>query len=215
MPPDSPLLLGRHGSHFTRLVRIVAAEAGVDLAFQSVPDLRSLDPAAYGGNPGLKLPTLIIGEERIFGAITICRRIVGRSHAAFDPIWPEAMSPAMQNAWELLSQAMLTQVQLVFGVTISGLPLDHPFFIKAARGLDGTLAWLDERLPGLLAEPSSSASLFEAALFCQLDHLRFRPTAELAERPALERFRQAFGARPSALATPYGPDGAAAKDASR
>ena len=198
-----PQLFGRSGSHFTRLARIVAIEAGVDLDFRVIPDFKSLEPEVYGGNPGLKLPTLVVGGERIFGSVTICRRLVDASPGGFTLTWPEAMSPALQSAWEVLTQAMLGQVQLVFGVTAAGLPADNLFFVKAARGLDGSMAWLDERLPDLLAELPPGLSLFEVALFCQLEHLRFRPTAGLPDRAALEAFRMRFGARPSTLATPF------------
>ena len=199
-----PQLFGRNGSHFTRLVRMVAFEAGVDLDFQVIGDIQGLDPADYGGHPGLKFPVLVRGEERTFGALTICRRIVEAAPRECRILWPEAMDPALQNAWELLSHAMLAQVQLVFGIAITGLPADHAYIVKAERGLDGTMAWLNARLPQLLAaRPADQLSLFEIALYCQWEHLRFRPTVTLDGHDNLAAFSEAFGARPSALATPY------------
>lgn len=202
-----PQLFGRSGSHFTRLARMIALEAGAELNFETIADMRSLDPADYGGHPGLKMPVLIEGETRTFGAVTICRRLAGSAPGGAAVIWPEAMDPELQNAWELLSGAMLAQVELVFGVAVTGLPADHLFFVKAARGLEGAMAWLDGRLPDLLARmPADGLSLFEVALYCQLEHLRFRPTVPLGAWPNLEAFRLIFGARPSALATPYSLD---------
>lgn len=199
-----PQLFGRSGSHFTRLVRIVALEAGVDLEFKIIDDFRSLDPAEYGGHPGLKLPTLVDGETRTFGAVTICRRLVEAAPEPAPIVWPEAMTPELQNAWELLSHAMLAQVQLVFGIIGTGLPADHLYCVKAAEGLQGSMTWLDERLlPLMAALPANGVSLFEAGLFCQLEHLSFRPTIPIAIGPRLEAFRETFAARPSALATPY------------
>jgi glutathione S-transferase len=198
-----PQLFGRRGSLFTRLARMVAIEAGVELDFRVIADFKSLEPEVYGGNPALKLPTLVVDGMEIFGSTTICRHLVAASPTGFAMTWPEAMSPALQNGWELLSQAMINQVQLVFGVTVTGLPADHLFFVKAAEGMDGAMAWLDERLGDLLAELPAGLSLFEAALFCQLEHLRFRPTAGLPERANLEAFRVGFASRPSALATPF------------
>lgn len=199
----TPQLFGRRGSHFTRLARMVAMEAGVDLDFRVIPDFRSLDAELYGGNPALKLPTLVVDGAEVFGSTTICRRLAGLSPTGFALTWPEAMSPALQNAWELLSQAMTNQVQLVFGVTVTGLPADALFFVKATRGLDGAMAWIDEHLDALLADLPAGLSLFELALFCQLEHLRFRPTAGLPERANLETFRAGFATRPSARATPF------------
>ena len=66
------------------------------------------------------------------------------------------------------------------------------------------MAWLNARLPELLAaRPAGQPSLFEIALYCQWEHLRFRPTVPLGDYDNLAAFSNAFGDRPSALATPY------------
>lgn len=205
-----PQLFGRSASHFTRLARMVALEAGVDFDFRVIPDFQSLDVKVYGGHPGLKFPTLIVDGQPVYGSTTICRRLVAASPTGFTLTWPETTSLDLQNAWELLSQAMLSQVELVIGVTVSGLPADALIFAKAAKGLDGDMAWLDERLDDLLADLPPGLSLFEVALFCLLEHLRFRPAVRLPERANLEAFRVRFGARPSALATPFVLDAPAA-----
>jgi glutathione S-transferase len=197
-------LVGRSTSHFTRLVRIVAFEAEVELTFRPIFDLKSLDPADYGGHPGLKMPTLRQGDDHTFGSIEICRRLVDASPVGLKLVWPEALPSSLRNAWELLTQAMQAQVQLAFGVSVCGLPADHIYFAKARQGLEGALAWIEERLDELVAdEPAADLSLFQAAAFCLLEHLQFRPTFELRGLPRLEALRQVFGARPSALATPY------------
>lgn len=211
MTLTAPRLFGRTGSHYTRLVRIVAYEAAVDLPLASVATLGSLDPADYGGHPGLKMPTLHDGGERVFGALEICRRVVAASPTGLSVVWPEALPSSLRNGWELLNQAMSAQVQLVMAVGVGDLPADHPFAAKTRRGLEGILAWLDDRLPELLAaEPPADLSLFQAALFCLLEHLLFRPTVEPPALTRLEAARQAFAARSSARATPYAVDSAAA-----
>ena len=202
----TPVLFGRSGSHYTRLVRIVAAEAGVDLPLTPIVNLGGLDPADYGGHPGLKMPTLHDGGERVFGALEICRRVVAASPTGLTVGWPETLPPDLRNGWELLGQAMQAQVQLVLGVSLGGLPADHPYVVKIRRGLEGVLAWLDDRLAELLAEePAADLSLFQAALFCLLEHLRFRPTFQPAALPRLDGLRAAFASRASAQATPYRP----------
>lgn len=197
-----PRLFGRSGSHFTRLARMVAIEAGVELDFRVIGDIKSLEAEAYGGHPALKLPALVSDEGEVFGTPTICRRIVEASPTGFTLTWPEAMSPDLQVAWELLHQAMLSQVQLAFGITVAGLPADHLFFVKAAKGLEGAMTWLDARLPGLLRQLPGGLSLFELALFCQLEHMAFRPTVPTGAWTTLETFRAGVALRPSAVATP-------------
>jgi glutathione S-transferase len=202
-----PRLFGRSGSHYTRLVRIVAYEAAVELPFQPIPDIRSHDPDVYGGHPGLKMPTLHDGGERVFGSLEICRRVVAASPTGLAVAWPEAFPAELRNAWELLSQAMLNQVQLAFGISVCGLPADHPFFEKARQGLAGILVWLEDRLPELTAlEPAGDLSLFQATLFCLIEHMRFRPTFEPPSLPRLEALAAEFGARSSARASPYALD---------
>lgn len=207
MSLTAPRLFGRSGSHYTRLARIVAYEAAVDLAFEPVPDIRGLDPAEFGGHPGLKIPTLHDGGEPVFGSLEICRRLVAASPVGLTVIWPEAFPAALRNGWELLSQGMQNQVQLAFGVSICGLPVEHPFFHKTRLGLQNILDWLEDRAPELLAaDPPGDLSLFQATLFCLLKHLTFRPTFEPAPLPRLRAASDAFARRASALATPYGMD---------
>ncbi len=210
MTLTAPRLFGRTGSHYTRLVRIVAYEAVVDLPLEPIADLGGQNPADFGGHPGLKMPTLHDGGERVFGALEICRRVVAASPTGLAVVWPEALPATLRNGWELLGQAMQAQVQLVMAVGVCGLPPDHPFAAKTRRGLEGILAWLDDRMPELLAEePAADLSLFQASLFCLLEHMNFRPTFDLPSHPRLEAARMAFAARSSAKATPYRPDSAA------
>jgi hypothetical protein len=46
-------------------------------------------------------------------------------------------------------------------------------------------------------------SVFEASLFCLIDHLAFRGTLEVEPYPSLVRFAQAFAARRCAKRTAY------------
>jgi hypothetical protein len=79
--------------------------------------------------------------------------------------------------------------------------------VRAASGLNGALAWLDDRLPDLLERlPLRELSLPEASLFCLVEHLAFRRTLETAESEALTACAQTFPQRPSTLATTYGFD---------
>lgn len=205
MSPTPPLLIGRSSSHFTRVVRIVAAELGVDCAFQPVYDLGSRDSADYGGNPAMKLPVLRLGAEAVFGTENICRTLIERFPADARVLLTEHLpGPAARNAQEMVWHAMAAQVQLVFGTQAAGLPAANLYFAKAAEGLVQVLAWLDEHVDAVLAAlPVRDISLFEVTLFCLLEHLDFRPSVGWAGHPRLQAFVAAFGQRPSARATGY------------
>jgi hypothetical protein len=100
---------------------------------------------------------------------------------------------------------MSAQVQIVFGTLVAGLPGDNLYFEKARAGFEGALTWLDAHLPeALQALPASrQLSLFEASLFCMIEHLHFRKTLPIEQHSTLEAFRKSFAMRPSAQSTQY------------
>lgn len=204
MTPSALRLYGRSGSHYTRVARIFAHEAEVDVDFAPV-SLLSTDPAAYGGHPALKLPLLQIGGEQLFGTENICRHVVGLSPRHLNVVWPEhGLSTRARNAQELVWHAMQAQVQLVLGLEIAGLAPENVYFAKALLGLDGALAWLDAAIAEVFDElPPTDLSLLEVTLFCLIEHLSFRPTIEVAGRANLVAFCDRFKERASAQATPY------------
>lgn len=208
MSPDPIRLFGRSSSHFTRVAAIVALELGVPCELVVVPDLASRDPADYGGHPALRVPTLAVGESRVFGAENICRRLVAIAGRSGEPRVVLAEHVDADLAWsaqELVWHAMSAQVQLVVGVVFSKLPPDALIFAKGAAGLRGALAWLDahaDEVIELLPKPRDT-SIFEVSLFCLVEHLGFRPTVPLEPYPRLRAFAASFATRASARATPY------------
>jgi glutathione S-transferase len=200
----SPTLLGRSSSHYTRLARIFAHEAGVNYRFEPIVDMTAGEARAYGDNPALKMPVLLVGGEPVLGAENICRWFAEHAIRPLEVVWPHDLEPlALRNAQELTWHAMQAQVQLVMGVQVAGLDPGNVYFAKAAAGLAGALGWLDAKLEDLLAMlPPRDISVLEAGLFCLVEHLRFRGGPP-GICPRLERFAETFGRRESALATPY------------
>ena len=70
-----PDLIGRQSSHYTRVVRLLAHELGVEVTLQPIRDLLSEDPAVFAGNPALKLPAVRLAGETIWGSQNACRAI--------------------------------------------------------------------------------------------------------------------------------------------
>lgn len=199
-------LIGRSSSHYTRLPRLFAEELGVAYEFVPIYDMTLTDPQIYAGNPALKLPILRRNGSMLCGAQNICRAIAEHAGTERRIVWPEELSDDLsRNGHELLSHAMAAQVQLVFGTVVAKLPADNLYFSKVRAGFEGCLAWLDAHLKQLLdALPATrELSMFEASLFCLVDHLTFRPTLPLDPYPALREFARAFGARESARRTEY------------
>lgn len=199
-------IVGRRSSHFTRMPLLFAEELGVALRVVPVHDMTALAPAAYAGNPALKLPILREGDVVLFGAQNICRAIAERASRPAHIVWPEDLRDVVsRNAQELVWHGMAAQVQLVLGTAVCKLPADNVYFTKARAGFEGALGWLEAHLEEVLAAlpPKRDLSLLEVSLFCLLDHLSFRPTVTLQACPALRRFAGEFAARPAARRTAY------------
>lgn len=198
-------IIGRQSSHYTRVVRMLALELGIDAPLAPILDLMSTDPAAYAGNPALKLPALRVGEDTVWGSQNACRllaRQIGGGEARVS--WPEdARTPLLMNAHEIVAHAMAAQVEVVFHEIVSKRPPDAASR-KRRESLLGCLAWLDAHLDAIRAQlPADRVAMFDLMLFCLLEHLPFRNPIDLSDMPALTAFATTFGARASAQATPY------------
>jgi glutathione S-transferase len=212
-------LVGRRSSLFTRVAMLFAEELAVPYEFVPIPDMTLLSPAAYAGNPALKLPILRMGpDDVLFGTENICREFVDRAEELgmqgrpLRIVWPEELRvDVSRNSQELVWHAMAAQVQLVMGSIVGGLPADDPFFAKSRVSLEGALRWLDGQLEDALRvlPVPHDLSLFEVTLFCLVEHLAFRPTVSLQSCGALLAFARDYGAKPAAQRTAFAFDIAA------
>jgi glutathione S-transferase len=199
-------IVGRSSSLFTRLPLIFAEELGVPYELVPIHDMTSQGPEVYAGNPALKLPILRTEGAVLFGALNICRAIEEGAQRPARIVWPEEMRSALsRNAQELVWHAMAAQVQLVFGTLVGRLPANNVYFTKARAGLEGSLQWLDSHLTNVMGEllTSRTLSVFEASLFCLVEHLVFRGTLEVEPYPSLLRFTREFSERQCAKRTAY------------
>lgn len=199
-------LVGRSSSHFTRLVAIVAHELGVPFELVPIYSLKSLEPADYGDNPALKLPTLRHGDTLLFGSEHICRALVALAAPGPRIVFPDELAtPLARNAQELTTHAMASQVNVVLATGLGGLALDNPYITKLTTSFRGALAWLDANLEQALAELPAprTTSLLEVGLFCLIEHLAFRETISAEPYPRLRAFAATFATRPSAQRTGY------------
>lgn len=198
-------IVGRQGSHYTRMVRMLAHELGVDYALQPIYDLLSEDPGVFGGNPALKLPAVRIGDTTVWGSQNACRAIArsvpGGESRVF---WAEdARTPLLMNAHEIVAHTMAVQVEVVFHEIVSKRPPDAASH-KRRASLENCLAWLDANLDAIQAElPPERIRMIELGLFAVLEHFGFRNPMDLSALPRLTGFMADFGQRASAQATPY------------
>ncbi len=218
----SPLqIIGRSSSHFTRVPRLLAYELEVELELVVIYDFMSSDAQIHAGNPARKMPTLRRTDGGlVFGAENICRVIAEeaeneragqeeKKNGKRRIVWPEELRDDLsRNAQELVWHAMAAQVQLVVGTVIGKLPADNVYFAKGRAGFEGAMEWLEANFPTVLRTmdaryPDRLLSLFEATLFCLIEHLELRQTLSLEPYPKLAAFARALAQRPSARATAY------------
>jgi glutathione S-transferase len=193
-------IIGRSSSHFSRVVRIFAAELNVEYAYEVVRDLTSREPSVYAGNPALKIPVLRNEQGVWFGAQPICRELHRQSQRNLRILWPEQlMDNAASNTQELVLHAMSTGVNLIMS-KISGSAA-HP---KLDISLDNSLQWLESNVTSVVGRlPAHDLSFLEVSLFCLLTHLEFREIRKLDNYASLRKFCETFGQRASAQATPF------------
>jgi glutathione S-transferase len=196
-------LVGRSSSHFTRTARIFALELGVPHAFRPVLDITTLDAAAYGDNPALKVPILVDERGPLFGTENICLELARLSGKASRVVLRgDVTDRIVANAEELTLHVMSSEVMLVMAKMAGDGPLAPP---KVARSIENSLRYLDEGVDALLAAlPADRAlSFVEVALFSVVTHLPWRQVMDVAPWKRLGDFCSRFGERESARGTEY------------
>jgi glutathione S-transferase len=197
-------IVGRSTSHFTRVTRVFAAEAGLDFAFQVVPDLRLSAQDDYAGNPALKVPVLRTLRGEWFGSLNICRELWRRASNKPRVVWPEDLDqPLLANAQELVSQAMSTEVTLLMGRFFG--ESDGPHAAKLLQSLTSSVEWLEHHAEEVLAQlpPRRDLAYLELTLYCLVRHLPFRHVLSTDPYTTLNEFCRGYEARPSVRDTPY------------
>jgi glutathione S-transferase len=200
---SKPIIVGRSSSHFTRVVRIFAHECELSYDLQVVAGLMDTSPQAFGGNPGLKLPNLLVDGDVVFGALNSSKVVAELGHARPRIVWPEQVSTRLAaNAQEVLAQAMTTEVIWLMSNAAGAGESSYANKLKAS--LAGALNWLDVHLERVIDElPVRDASYLEVCLFCLAEHVEFRQVMSLEGLPALMQFRRQWAQRDSSQLTSF------------
>lgn len=197
------VIIGRSSSHYSRIVRILAFELGVEHEFQPVFDITSMDLEIYGENPALKVPVLVDERGPLFGTENICRELLRRSATGAKVVLRgDVRERVVANVEELTLHVMTSEVSLIMAKMSGDATPASP---KVGRSIDQSLAYLDERVDAALdALPNDRlVSFLEVSLFCLLTHLPFRKVLDVTPWTRLGAFASAFGKRESAKATEY------------
>lgn len=128
-------------SHFSRKVRLLLDGLGIEAALVDAGNAAALDPAGFGPNPLMKVPTLIDGGRAVFESDHIAAHLV-RTRDPGDRFGVLTADVDALNARAVMNGAMAVEVELVLGAR-SGLDTSHPRFDKMRASLVAALDWLE------------------------------------------------------------------------
>lgn len=155
-------------SHFARKIRILLAELDVPHEIVYVKNLLSTDPADFGGNPILKIPTLVDEEQWVVESDLIARYLVER-HDPEDRLRVHSMNANQRNVLSMINAAMAAEVELILSARsgIEGVE-SIPFFQRYAEAIELCLDWLEKEGK---AHWTEELGYLDIALACMWDHL--------------------------------------------
>ena len=184
-------------SHFTRKIRILAAELAIPVELVPTPGVMATTPGAYGDNPLMRIPTLVDGDTTVIDSDHIARYLVGK-HDPADRLCVRSERVGDLNRLAVTSGVMANEVVLILAKRGGLEDIDRVvYFQKLMAAIDGGLAWLDQHVE--LDAPGFDYR--DIALVCMWQHLahyRLRaltPYARIAAR--VERFAERPSVAPS------------------
>lgn len=183
---------------------MVLHELGIPYDFvRTSTSMLASDASVYGGNPLLRIPTLVIdgGATSLIETDHIARYLVGRYDPA-DRLGVRSERPEDLNRVAVANGVMSDEATLLFARWYGGISaLDAPpYFKKLADAIDLGLAWLEERAPAADDAAFDYGDLVTVCMFQHLVFLSFVPDLE-KKYPRLTARVAHLASRPSVLAT--------------
>jgi glutathione S-transferase len=164
------MALKLHGtplSHFTRKIRILLGELGVQHEMVWLPTVMAASPGAFADNPLMRVPTLLDGDRMLIESDHIARYIVGR----YDPSdWfgVKTDDPHAMNMLAVTNGIMANEVVLILAKRGGLEDIDGvAYFRKLKAAIEQGLDWLETKIQ--IDAPMSYADI---TLVCMWDHLR-------------------------------------------
>ena len=187
-------LFGTPLSHFTRKIRILAAELEVPLEFVPTQGVMATTPTAYADNPLMRVPTLVDGATTVIESDHIARYLVGRFDPA-DRCAVRSEEVGALNRLAVTSGIMANEVVLILARRGGLEDIERVvYFQKLIAAIDGGLAWLDDAV----VPDAPGFDYRDIALVCMWQHLahyQLRPldtyqriaarVARFADRPSV------------------------------
>ncbi len=195
---ERPELYGTPLSHFTRKIRILAAEIGVELDFLRIGGVLATSAATFGDNPLMRVPTLVHGGEMLIESDHIARFLVER-YDPEDRLGVTSGKVADLNRLAVANGIMDNEVSLILAKRGGLADIDGvAYFRKLKVAIESGLAWLDLRtVPD--EGPFDYRDVTVVSMWQHLAHYALVPSLDAYPRLAARVAR--FSDRPSVAAT--------------
>jgi len=185
-------LVGTPLSHFTRKIRILALELGIELDMQWSPGVLAPPGAAYGDNPLLRVPALVDGDITVLDSDHIARYLVARFDGA-DRLGVRSERVADGNRLAVIGGIMADEVTLLLAARAGG-DVSTGYFAKRRDAITRGLAWLDANVG------TGDFDYRDIALVCMWQHLAHYRLVSL-DAPEVAARVARFADRPSVART--------------
>ena len=188
----SLVLYGTPRSHFTRIVRILGHELGLEYQWIDVGNIGTAE--AFGGNPLMAVPVLADGDRTIWNSHDICRYLVEREQA--DPLGVETLDWMGRRFLTVIHGVMNAEVRLILaersGLETRGVVV----FDKTRETIRQGLGWLDANV-----ETYRGLTYPAVCVTAMWDHLLFYDNASRVDAPAICSVVDALQERKSVIDT--------------
>jgi glutathione S-transferase len=186
-------LYGTPLSHFTRKLRILFAELGVDFEFVRTTNLLAPAAEAYGDNPLMRVPTLVDGSMTLIESDHIARYIVSK-HDPADRFGVLSDEPRALNRLAVTNGIMANGVVLILAKRGGLEDIDGAaYFRKLRTAIESALTWIDANVSldaRLDYADMAMISMWQHALYYEFATIERYPrigarVARLADRPSV------------------------------
>jgi glutathione S-transferase len=140
-------------SHFTRKVRILSKALQIDIELIDAGNAADSDPALFGPNPLMKVPTLVDGEQIVFESDHIAGYLV-RRHDPADRFGVLTADADTLNARAVMNGVMAAEAELILAARTGIDTAAHRRFDKMRESVRNGLSWLDAHHGLFPSEPS-------------------------------------------------------------
>ncbi len=167
-------------SHFARKVRILLRALQLDVELIDAGNAADSDPALFGPNPMMKVPTLVDGEQVVFESDHIAGYLA-RKYDAADRFGVLTTDADVLNARAVMNGVMAAEAELILAARTGIDTQAHRRFDKMRGSIRNGLSWLEAH-HGLFPRKPSYLTFHAISMW---DHLAYYGLVDLDHYPQL------------------------------